>query len=189
MGGGPIHTSPSSFRHLRQQMKWVVSSVVLFAVSPREPLTARTGLRDFVLPLIPISAGIAILKYRLFDIAVIINRTLVYGALTALLAAIYTLCVVVTPRALRVGGDSELVVAGSTLAVAALFQPLRRRIQGFIDRRFYRRRYDAARTVEAFSDRLLPRALVYGGVVLRGSAPRDSCGRRLRLCIDDGVFL
>ena len=107
-----------------------------------------------VFALLPIAMSIAILRHRLYDIDLIVNRALVYGLLTALLTAIYTLSVVVIPRVLRVGGDSELVVAGSTLVVAAMLQPLRRRIQSFIDRRFYRHKYDAARTVEAFSTRL-----------------------------------
>ena len=101
--------------------------------------------------LIPVSIGIAILRHRLYDIDRIINRALVYGALTALLAAIYT--VSVTAASSFIPG-SALVTAGATLAVAALFQPLRRRVQGFIDRRFYRQKYDAVRTVEAFSARL-----------------------------------
>ncbi|HYZ46272.1 MAG TPA: hypothetical protein VE712_01275, partial [Actinomycetota bacterium] len=103
---------------------------------------------------IPIATGAAILRYRLYDIDRIINRTLVYGALSVVLAAIYGLCVVVVPRAVGVGRRSDIVVAGSTLLVAALFQPARRRIQSFIDRRFYRSRYDAERTAEAFGARL-----------------------------------
>jgi hypothetical protein len=97
----------------------------------------------------------AILRYRLYEIDRIINRTLVYGALSAVLAGIYVLCVIGVPSLVGRGGDSsQWVVAASTLLVAALFQPLRARIQGFIDRRFYRSRYDAARTAEAFGARL-----------------------------------
>lgn len=100
---------------------------------------------------IPVAIGIAILRYRLFDIDRLISRTLVYGLLTAL----YATGVFVAGRLLDpVQGRSELAVAASTLAVAALFQPLRRRVQKLVDRRFNRSRYDAARTVEAFSSRL-----------------------------------
>ena len=106
---------------------------------------------------VPVGAGIAILKYHLYDIDRIINRTLVYGVLTASLAAIYAVFIL-SAQTLVLGagatGVPDVVIAGSTLAVAALFHPLRRRLQGFIDRHFYRRKYDAARTVEAFSSRL-----------------------------------
>jgi hypothetical protein len=100
--------------------------------------------------------GVAILKYRLYDIDRLINRTLVYGLLTALLAGVYTAVVLVLGQVFGgVGGDApSWVVAGATLAVAALFQPARRRIQAVVDRRFNRRKFDAAKTVEAFSVRL-----------------------------------
>jgi hypothetical protein len=105
--------------------------------------------------LIPIAIGIAVLRYRLYDIDRLINRTLVYGLLTVLLGAVYTVGVFGLGQLLNpVTGESALAVAGSTLAVAALFQPLRRRIQAVVDRRFNRRRYDAAKTIEAFSTRL-----------------------------------
>ena len=110
------------------------------------------------LTLIPLSIGVAMLRSRLFDIDVVINRTLVYGSLTAMLAAIYFGGVVATQAVLRALTGQEdqpqLVVVASTLVIAALFGPLRRRIQMTIDRRFYRSKYDARKTVEAFSNRL-----------------------------------
>src|SRR5215213_483567 len=104
----------------------------------------------------PISMGIAILRYRLYEIDILINRTLVYGSLTATLIALYFVGIVVLQRVfvLFTGQQSTLAVVASTLLMAALFTPLRRRIQGFIDRRFYCRKYDAMKTLSAFSAQL-----------------------------------
>jgi hypothetical protein len=110
-----------------------------------------------VFALIPIAMGIPILKHRLYDIDIIINRALVYGVLTTLLASVYVAGVVGMGGLVRgLGGNSDntLVVAATTLLVTGLFRPARARIQSFIDRRFYRHKYDAVKTVESFSARL-----------------------------------
>jgi len=100
--------------------------------------------------------GIAVLRYRLYNIDRIINRTLVYGSLTAMLLALYVSDIVLFQRifVFLTGEQSTLAVVASTLLIAALFNPLRRRVQSFIDRRFYRSKYDAAKTLEAFSAKL-----------------------------------
>ena len=149
----------------RQQLKWFAFAGAVwcaaFAAGPvLWSLPPSSGLA-WVWPVlflsatstIPAAAGIAILKYRLYDIDLIINRTLVYGTLTATLAGVYVGGVVVLQYAFRVlaGSESQLAVVASTLALAALFNPLRRRIQGAVDRRFYRNKYDARRTLEGFS--------------------------------------
>jgi fumarate reductase subunit C len=148
----------------RQQLKWfayaVAVMVVLFAFWFSLELAGLVPLSGlaFTVPLLglPIATGIAILKYRLYDIDVIVNRTLVYGTLTATLAATYFGGVVLLQGAFRAltGQESQLAIVASTLLIAALFVPLRRRVQTFIDRRFYRRKYDAARTLQDFSARL-----------------------------------
>jgi hypothetical protein len=140
----------------REQLKWVAFAAGL-------ALVANIVLQIFQLPglglvgvvLVPVGAAVAILRYRLYDIDRIISRTLGYGLLTALLGLVYVAGVFVSGRLLNPGGKpSGLAVAASTLAVAALFQPARRRVQAAVDRRFNRARYDAARTVAAFSARL-----------------------------------
>jgi hypothetical protein len=105
---------------------------------------------------VPSAIGVAILRYRLYEIDLIVNRTLVYGSLTATLVALYFGAIVVLQRVFvaLTGQQSTLAIVASTLAIAALFVPLRRRVQGFVDRRFYRRKYDARKTLEAFSAKL-----------------------------------
>jgi hypothetical protein len=139
----------------RQQLKWFTYAVALLPLFVL-PGTGVTLLTAVPLVLLPAAVGIAILRYRLYDIDRLINRTLVYGLLSALLASVYAGTVLVLGQVFGgVGKDpSSWAVAGATLAVAALFQPARRRIQAVVDRRFNRRKYDAAKTVEAFSTRL-----------------------------------
>jgi hypothetical protein len=150
----------------RQQLKWVayaaglaaiaeVASVVSFGLLGSSPLLLVI-LAICGLVAIPVAAAVAILRYRLYAIDRLINRTLVYGLLTALLGGAYAIAVLVGGHLFGGVGDEppSWAVAGATLAVAAVFQPARRRIQAAVDRRFNRHRYDAARTVEAFSVRL-----------------------------------
>jgi hypothetical protein len=141
----------------RQQLKWLASGGIVLAFG----IFATNVLVDSLMPtfagLVVVAAaiGVGVLKYRLYEIDVVINRTLVYGALTASLAAIYLGSVLVLQLVLSgVTKGSGLPVAASTLAVAALFRPARGLIQDAVDRRFYRRKYDAARTLAAFGVRL-----------------------------------
>jgi hypothetical protein len=145
----------------RQQLKWFTyASVLLFSWSVVDlvlpevaPFTVFYGL---TIALVPVAAGIAVLRYRLYDIDRLINRTLVYGLLTALLAGIYAGLVLILGQVFgRVGGEPpSWAIAGATLAAAAVFQPARRRIQQAVDRRFNRRNYNAAKIIEAYSVRL-----------------------------------
>jgi hypothetical protein len=160
----------------RQQIKWIAFAasvvVVVYAIAmiasvvfPEESWTTAgsvwwLNLLTYVVlssfTLVPIAVGIAILKYRLYDVDLLINRTLVYGALTAILAALYFGGIVVLQRVFvaLTGEKSTLAVVASTLVIAAVFNPLRRRVQGFVDRRFYRSKYDARKTLDAFSAKL-----------------------------------
>jgi hypothetical protein len=162
----------------RQQLKWfayvgmlaaiglgLAMAQVLFGAQPGDDVEGGwleiVGAVGWFMALgaivlgIPIATGMAILRHRLYDIDVVINRTLVYGALTATLAAAYLGSVLLLQLTLSpLTEDSGLAIAGSTLAVAALFRPARARIQALVDRRFYRRKYDAAHTIERFGTRL-----------------------------------
>jgi hypothetical protein len=151
----------------RQQLKWVAFSVLvlgfaLLAMTLLEAINGEAQVPDQLenlastatLALMTVAIGVAILRYRLYDIDLVINRTLVYGTLTLLLGALYVGGVVGLPMLLPLEKPNDVVVAASTLAVAALFSPLRRTIQEFVDRRFYRTRYDAQQTIEAFSSHL-----------------------------------
>jgi len=143
----------------RQQLKWF-----LYAAAPILTVPVADSLPGVVSGLVfawllfglPAAIGIAVLRYRLYDIDLVINRTLVYGSLTATLVLVYLGSVVGLQRLLSpaVGEDNQLAVVASTLLIAALFGPLRRRVQGFIDRRFYRKKYDARKTLESFSAKL-----------------------------------
>jgi hypothetical protein len=172
--GAGMYAQVYRYRHVsgpvqRQQTKWValafglsVLFLLLGIVIPLVVLDAASGWFVWALPaliavfaLFPASIAIAILRHHLYDIDRLLSRTLTYGLLTVVLALVYTGAVVVLGQALNPrGGESSLAVAASTLLVWGLFHPLRRRIQDRVDRRFNRRRYDAAKTIEAFSTRL-----------------------------------
>jgi hypothetical protein len=168
------------YRHsggeMREQIKWIalagsfvglLLSIVLSVLIVAEVMRGSGGSTPlwlqgllFVMLLsfagVPVAIGFAVLKYRLYDIDLLINRALVYGSLTAMLALFYVGSVVGLQSVFRglTGQESTLAVVASTLVIAALFGPLRRRVQAFVDRRFYRRKYDAAKTLAAFNARL-----------------------------------
>jgi hypothetical protein len=170
------------YRHVstpteRQQTKWVLFGILLWLVLmallsipytielnlprgstlPWWTLFSSTGW-SLTLTIVPLALSIAVLRYRLYEIDLLINRTLVYGSLTVMLIVVYFGGVTATQTILRtITGHEEqpqLAVVVSTLVIAGLFNPLRRRVQSFIDRRFYRSKYDARKTLEAFSARL-----------------------------------
>jgi hypothetical protein len=154
----------------RQQIKWLLYAGAIFFAGPTFQITVSYVVRvegswalwvgNFLGVVsglgVPVAIGFAILRYRLYEIDTLINRTLVYGSLTATLVALYFGVIVVLQRlfVLLTGQQSTLAVVASTLLIAALFTPFRHRIQSFIDRRFYRRKYDARKTLEAFSAKL-----------------------------------
>ncbi len=143
----------------RQQIKWFLYAIAPVLTIPLEgyvPEFVNEIAFAWVLIGLPTAIGVAVLRYRLYDIDLVINRTLVYGSLTAALALVYFGGVVSLQYVFRAmtGGGSQFVIVASTLAIAALFNPLRRRIQSFVDRRFYRQKYDAAQVLAAFSSKL-----------------------------------
>jgi hypothetical protein len=164
----------------RQQIKWlayggtIAAAVVFVAGNAFDEQGGTNVVIAAALASIPLWIGIAILRYRLYDIDVVINRTLVYGALTATLAGAYVASVLLLQLLLSgLTEDSGLAVTGSTLAVAALFRPARSRIQEAVDRRFYRRKYDAARTLTRF------------GSQLRDEVDLDALGSALRRVVTE----
>ena len=135
----------------RQQLRWVVAGAT-GAVAGLVVGMAGVVLTYFAVLCVPVGVAVAVLRYRLWDLDRLVSRTVTYAAVTALLLIPYLL---VLPLATRLaGGSGSLAVAAATLTAAAAFQPLRRRVQDLVDRRFNRRRYDAARTVEGFATRL-----------------------------------
>lgn len=143
----------------RQQIKWVMYSVFLLLLSAfatalpvNQDITfVAFGIAGF---LVPVSVGIAVLRYRLYDVDRLISRTVSYGIVVGSLAAVFTAIAIWLPRLLRFPEENPFLVAGATLAVAALFNPLRRRVQAMVDRRFNRARYDALQEADVFTERL-----------------------------------
>jgi hypothetical protein len=142
----------------RQQLKWFAYAgvLVVLAAFGTQVVPSLGNLPWVMVIALPVSVGIAVLRYRLYDIDRLINRTLVYGSLTAILGLGYAGAVLVLGQVFGGvrGNPPSWAVAGATLAMVALFRPVQRRIQALVDRRFNRRKYDAARTVEAFTARL-----------------------------------
>ncbi|MGI8633315.1 MAG: hypothetical protein ACR2NA_12340 [Solirubrobacterales bacterium] len=164
----------------RHQTKWVVFALVFALATLVFQNLPQTLLTEVVITAgllaVPAAVAIAILRHRLYDIDVVINRTLVYAALTATLVGAYALGVLVLGAAVRpLTGDSDLAIAASTLLVAALFRPARSRIQHSVDRRFYRRKYDAERTLEVFAG------------TLRNEVELEALARQLRAAIAETV--
>jgi hypothetical protein len=167
----------------REQLKWLVYTAgmvvlvtpLLVTLGAREVEVAGILVSDFLyglmIAVIPLAVGAAILRHRLYEIDVVIRRTLVYAGLTATLAALYLGSVLLLQ--LLLSPDSDFAIAGSTLAVAALVRPARRRIQALVDRRFFRHKYDAARTLESFGSRL------------RSEVDLDALGGELRTVVAD----
>ena len=170
MAAGLLAAAPAMIVRLRrsrgverQQLKWIASAATVLPLASLMAVisfylgwNAAASLLPFLAPLlIPLAAGYAVLRYRLYDIDVVINRALVYGSLTVMLLLIYFAGVTATQALFQTltgqQQQPQLAVVASTLALAALFNPLRRRIQAFIDRLFYRKKYDAAKTLEEFS--------------------------------------
>jgi hypothetical protein len=162
-----VYSQIYRYRHVyssveREQVKWFVFAIVVLlaqiilfvsaGVLGSQPSAVFQDLSGEILLVLPLSVGVAVLRYRLYDIDLVINRTLVYGTLTVLLAAVYFGGVAVLQAAFRAlaGQGSPLAIVLSTLAIATVFFPLRRRIQAFIDHRFYRRKYDAQRALASF---------------------------------------
>jgi hypothetical protein len=148
--GGPVE---------RQQLKWFLCAAALLPVAVVVGEWREQQLFPIVAPiafgLFPVAAGMAVLRYRLYDIDRIVSRTLSYAVVTALLGGMYVAGVfLLTPAVAGIGGGSQVAVAASTLGVAVAFGPVRRRVQGVVDRRFNRARYDAERTIAGFAGRL-----------------------------------
>lgn len=175
-------------REQRQQLKWIAWSIPLVllwlaasiwleaATSGDAWVDVANALTAIGLTIVPVAIAVAILRHRLYDIDLVIKRTLVYGVLTGTLLMIYLAMVLLLQLAMPpVTSESDLAVAASTLAVAALFRPLRSRIQSVVDRRFFRHRYDAARTLETFA------------VHLREEIDVDALGTDLRVAVRDAM--
>jgi hypothetical protein len=173
MAAGLLAAAPAMIVRLRrsrgverQQLKWIASAATVVPLASLMAVisfylgwNAAASLLPFLAPLlIPLAAGYAVLRYRLYDIDLVINRALVYGSLTVMLLLVYFGGVTATQALFQTltgqQQQSQLAVVASTLAIAAMFNPLRRRLQAFIDRLFYRRKYDARKTLDDFSAKL-----------------------------------